>query len=133
LGVAALLPQWWRDLRDRVSPVPVALGLTICMNSVISPYMLGYEHVLLLLPAVVILAAAGLPGEERSTAEARDRRQWRMAIYTWMVVLPLLVVVVQSVLAREYPAVAHSVTMLALCWVGKLKWEEAPTSVGNAV
>jgi hypothetical protein len=132
-GLAALVPWWKRDLLDRVSPVPLALPLTLCINSVISPYMLGYEHVLLLLPAVVILAAAGLPGEGRSTAEARDRRLWRMAIYTWMVVLPLLVVVVQSAIDREYPAVAQSVTMLALCWVGKLKWEEAPASVGNAV
>ena len=31
------------------------------MNSVVSPYLLGYEQVLLLMPAMIFLAAAGLP------------------------------------------------------------------------
>src|SRR5207302_5584277 len=41
VGLLLLLPWWRRDLRDRTSPVPLALPLTLCMNSVISPYMLG--------------------------------------------------------------------------------------------
>src|SRR5207244_12343065 len=45
VGILALLPRWWSDFKDRTSPVPLSLPLTLCVNSVISPYMLGYEHV----------------------------------------------------------------------------------------
>ena len=121
-GLAALIPWWWRDLKDRVSPVPVALLITLCVNSVISPYMLGYEHVLLLMPAVVLLAALGLPDEQKESTEARQRSLWRGAIYLWMALLPLLVVVAQFQLDKEYPAIAHSITMLAFCWLLKPWW-----------
>ena len=121
-GLAALIPWWRRDLKDKVSPVPVGLLVTLCVNSVISPYMLGYEHVLLLMPAVVLLAALGLPDEEAQIGQANKRRLWRGAIYTWMALLPLLVVVAQFQVDKEYPAIAHSITMLALCWLLKPGW-----------
>lgn len=124
LGVAALLPRWWRDLKDRTSPVPLSLPLTLCMNSVISPYMLGYEHVLLLFPALVLLAAAGLPNEPQPTSHAHSRKRWRMALYLWLAALPMLVVAVQAVLNKEYPAIAQSLPMLAICWLARLEWKE---------
>lgn len=130
LGVAFLMPAWWRDLRDKTSPVPVSLPLTLCMTSVISPYLLGYEQVLLLIPALVILAAVGLPNSEGSHADRSAGRRWRLAIYTWMAILPWFVVAVQSAIDKEYhklleyPVVVQSATMLALCWLAGLRWEE---------
>jgi hypothetical protein len=121
-GLALLVPRWWHDLKDRTSLVPLSLPLTICVNSVISPYMLGYEHVVLLLPALVYLACAGLPGDEASASTGRDRTLWRLAIFAWMGVLPWLVLAVQGVIDREYPAVAQSAAMLAICWVATLVW-----------
>jgi len=121
-GLAALIPWWRRDLKDKVSPVPVSLLITLCVNSLISPYMLGYEHVLLLMPAVVMLAALGLPDEQRDGVDARQRRLWRGAMYVWMALLPLLVVVAQFQVDKEYPAIAHSITMLAFCWLLKPGW-----------
>jgi hypothetical protein len=112
VGVAALVPGWWRDLTDRTSPVPLALPLTICMNSVISPYMLGYEQVLLLVPAMIMLAAAGLPDEQ---PDANSRR-WRLIVYGWLAILPFLIVVVQVYIDKEYPVVVQSAAMLAMCW-----------------
>jgi hypothetical protein len=104
--------------------VPLALGLTLCINSVVSPYLLGYEQVLLLLPAMVFLAAAGPPGERSTTARERGNSLWRLAIYTWLAVLPMLVVAMQAVLdGKEYPAIAQSLAMLALCWTAKLEWK----------
>ncbi|HKP51826.1 MAG TPA: glycosyltransferase family 87 protein [Chloroflexia bacterium] len=122
-GVAAILPWWWRDLRDKTSPMPMSLPLTLCMNSVISPYMLGYEHVLLLIPALLYIAAAGLPGDSGlSGEELAGKKRLRMAMYTWMAVLPILVVALQSVRGKEYPAIAQSLPMLAICWVVRLTW-----------
>jgi hypothetical protein len=122
LGILALLvPGWRRDLADRVSPVPMALPFTLCANIVVSPYMLGYEHVLLLLPAMVLLAMVGLPSEQAEPNLARSRQLWRLALYTWLAILPWLVVAVQSVLSAvpgqeyEYVAIAQSASMLALC------------------
>jgi len=127
LGVlAAMLPRWWEDMRDRRSPMPLALPLTLCVNSVVSPYMLGYEHVLLLMPALVFLAAAGPAGLAASDEPEleRSRKSWRLAIYMWMAVLPFLVVAVQAVLdGKEYPAIAQSLPMLALCWLFRLQWK----------
>jgi hypothetical protein len=127
VGLVALLPRWWRDLRDRTSPVPLSLPLTLCMNSVVSPYMLGYEHVVLFLPALVLLAAVGLPGEE-APEEARSRARWRIALYVWLGVLPYLVFAVQASIGEslmEYPAIAYSAAMLALCWIAKLQWKRS--------
>jgi hypothetical protein len=122
-GVAAILPWWWRDLRDKTSPMPMSLPLTLCMNSVISPYMLGYEHILLLIPALLYVAAAGLPSDGGSSKEVLvSKKRLRMAVYTWMAVLPILIVAVQGVLSKEYPAIAQSASMLAICWVVKLTW-----------
>ncbi|MEO8288976.1 MAG: glycosyltransferase 87 family protein [Chloroflexota bacterium] len=115
VGLLALVPSWRRDLTDRKYPVPLALPLTICINSIISPYMLGYEHVLLLVPAMIFLAAAGLPDEQK---DARSMR-WRVTIYGWMAVLPFLIVAVQSFVDREYPVIVQSLTMLALCLLAK--------------
>lgn len=126
VGIGALLPFWWRDLKDKQSPLPMALPLTICVNSVVSPYMLGYEHVLLLLPAMVFLAAAGPSGMdtgEVSPAVQRSRKYWRLGIYTWIAVVPFLIVAVQGVLnGKEYPVIAQSLSMLAICWMAKLEW-----------
>lgn len=124
LGVAALLPRWWGDLKDRTSPVPLSLPLTLCMNSVISPYMLGYEHVLLLFPALVLLGSAGLPDEAHPTNQNRSRKRWRFALYLWLAALPMLVVAVQAMLNKEYPAIAQSLPMLAICWMTRLEWRE---------
>jgi hypothetical protein len=115
VGLAALVPGWRRDLMDRTSPVPIALPLAICINSVISPYMLGYEQVLLLIPAIIFIAAAGLPDEQ---SDANSRR-WRLVIYGWMAVLPFLIVVVQVFIDKEYPVVLQSATMLVICWIGQ--------------
>jgi glycosyl transferase family 87 len=119
VGVVALLPHWRRDLLDRVSPVPMSLALTIVINSVISPYMLGYEHVLLLFPAMLMLAAAGLPDEQAGSGW----KLWRIAIYGWMAALPFIIVAVQVGLdSKEYPVVVQSVTMLALLYAARLRW-----------
>ena len=127
VGLALLVPGWRRDLTDRVSPVPLALPLTICINSVVSPYMLGYEQVLLLIPAMIFLAAAGLPGEQN---DARSKR-WRLMVYGWMAVLPFLIVVVQTFIDKEYPVIIQSATMLVICWMadcGLRIAESAPSS-----
>ena len=124
VGVAVILPWWWRDMKDKSSPMPMSLSLTLCMNSVVSPYMLGYEHVLLLIPAVMYIAAAGLPNEAGPTVqEIVSKKRLRQAIYTWMAVLPILIVAVQAVLIKEYPAIAQSASMLAICWVVRLSWQ----------
>lgn len=123
LGVAALLPRWWRDLKGADSPVPLSLPLTICMNSVISPYMLGYEQTLLLMPALVLLSAVGLPGSHLSATEELDSRKVRLAIYAWLALLPWLILPVQSLVAREYLVVVQSATLLAVCWVTPLNWK----------
>lgn len=118
-GLALLVPHWRRDLLDRTSPVPMSLALTLVINSVISPYMLGYEHVLLLIPAVLMLAAAGLPDERPE----RGWKLWRIAVYTWMAAVPFIIVAVQSALeSKEYPVIAQSLSMLALLYVARLRW-----------
>ena len=119
VGLAAMLPHWRRDLVDRVSPVPMGLSLAIVVNSVISPYMLGYEQMLLLFPAILMLAAAGLPDEQ----PGRGWKLWRMSIYGWMAVLPFVIVAVQiAVDSKEYPVIAQALTMLALLYVARLTW-----------
>ncbi|MDQ6694711.1 MAG: DUF2029 domain-containing protein [Chloroflexota bacterium] len=124
-GVLALLPSWWRDLKDRTAPIPLSLPLTVCVNSVISPYMLGYEHVLLLFPALVLLATAGLPvSQVGSSKEAKGRARWRQSIYIWLAVLPLLVGAVQGTVDKEFPAILQSLPMLALCCVASLRWRK---------
>jgi hypothetical protein len=124
-GIAAILPWWWRDLRDKSSPIPMSLPLTLCMNSVISPYMLGYEHVLLLIPALLYIAAAGLPHDEVPTKEElANKKRLRMAVYTWLAVLPMLIVALQGVLNLESPAIAQSASMLAICWTVRFRWQD---------
>lgn len=121
-GLAVLIPRWLADFRDGSSPVPLSLPLTVCINSVVSPYMLGYEHVLLLMPALILLAAAGLPDDNVALRSRASRKGWRLAVYTWLGVLPWLVVIVQAALDKEYPAIAQSAPMLALCWLARLRW-----------
>lgn len=123
VGIAALLPRWWGDFKDRTSPVPVSLPLTLCMNSVISPYLLGYEDVALLMPALVLLALAGLPGEQTTPEEARNGKRWRFAVYAWLAVLPAVVLAMQAISGLEYPAIVQSLAMLALWWVAKPQWK----------
>jgi hypothetical protein len=118
VGLLVLVPWWRRDLTDRTSAVPLSLALTLCINSVISPYMLGYEHVLLFFPALVLLAASGAPGG----VSTPERNRWPFAIYIWMAVLPFLVLALQATLDREYVHIAQSATMLALCLIGRLNW-----------
>jgi hypothetical protein len=115
VGLAAVVPGWRRDLTDRASPVPQALPLAICMNAIVSPYMLGYEQVLLLIPAMIFLAAAGLPDEQTD----QTSRRWRLAVYGWMAVLPFLIVVVQVFIDKEYPVVLQTATMLVMCWIAQ--------------
>jgi hypothetical protein len=117
-GLVLLAPYWWWDLSDRTSPVPLALPVTLCVNSVISPYLLQYEHEVLLLPALVFLAAAGLPNERPETGA----RRWRMAMYVWIAVLPFLIVALQVVENKEYVTIIQSATMLAICLVAQLRW-----------
>jgi Glycosyltransferase family 87 len=116
VGIAALLPFWWRDLKDKAAPVPASLLLTLCANSFISPYMLGYEHMLLLLPALAILARLGLP---RPTSEAvagsRDKLL-RLGLYAWLGALPVLTSVIQVQVQAEYPVVLQSALLLPVCW-----------------
>jgi fucose permease len=81
--------------------------------------MLGYEHVLLLFPAVLMLAAAGLPDEQ----PGRGWKLWRMAIYGWMAALPFVIVAVQTAVgSKEYPVMAQALAMLALLYVARLRW-----------
>lgn len=131
IGLVALVPHWRRDLLDRTAPVPISLALTLCINSVISPYMLGYEHVLLLFPALLMLAAAGLPDEQGG----RQWTQWRMAVYGWMAALPFVLVAVQAGLGgKEYPVIVQSLSMLALVCVARFRWSEpAVDTVRSAV
>ena len=119
-GLVLLAPYWWWDLSDRISPVPLALPVTLCVNSIVSPYLLQYEHEVLLLPALVFLASAGLP-DERPDAGAR---RWRVSIYAWMAVLPFLIVGLQVVEDKEYVTVIQSATILAICLVAQLKWTD---------
>jgi hypothetical protein len=116
-GLLLLVPAWRRDFKDKVSYIPVSLLLTLCINSVISPYMLGYEHVVLLLPALVFLAWAGLPGEQTTPEAASKARMWRLGIFTWMGLLPFIVVAAQAVLDREYPAILQSASLLGMTYV----------------
>jgi hypothetical protein len=127
-GLVLLVPHWWWDFTDRSSPVPLSLPLTLCVNSVISPYMLQYEHLLLLLPAMVYLAAAGLPNERPDMAA----RRWRFSIYIWIAALPFLIVALQTVEQKEYVTVIQSATMLAICLVARLNWSSrvAPAHIG---
>ncbi len=123
VGVAIILPWWWRDLRDKSSPMPMSLPLTLCMNSVISPYMLGYEHILLLIPALLYIAAADLPNANSSSEqELASKKRLRFAMYIWMAVLPMLVVAMKGGLQREYPAIAQSASILAVCWAVRFRW-----------
>ncbi|MEP6775362.1 MAG: glycosyltransferase family 87 protein [Chloroflexota bacterium] len=126
VGLATLVPHWRRDLTDRTAPAPMSLALTLCVGLVISPYMLGYEHVLLLFTALLMLAAAGLPDERGG----RNGKLWRMAVYAWMAALPFLIVALQVGLSSmEYPVIVQSLTMLALVYVARFKWKSA---VGEA-
>lgn len=119
VGLAALVPHWKRDLLDKLSPVPMSMAFTIVINSVISPYLLGYEHILLLFPAALMLAAAGISDEQTE----RGWKLWRMAVYGWMAALPFIIVAVQVGLdSVEYPVMVQSVTMLALLYVARLRW-----------
>jgi hypothetical protein len=135
VGLGALMPRWWRDLRDKRSPLPMSLPLTICVNSVISPYMLGYEHILLLLPAMVFVAAAGPSGMEEGDPEPwlqRSRKYWRLAMYTWIAVVPFLIVAVQGVLnGKEYPVIVQSLSMLAICWIARPEWVSVSNKSNN--
>lgn len=117
-GLVLLVPYWWWDLTDRSSPVPLSLPVTLCVNSIVSPYLLGYEHVVLLLPALVFLATAGLPGDRTGSGA----RRWRMAIYAWIGALPYLILALQVVEDKEYVTVIQSATMLAICVVAQLGW-----------
>lgn len=128
-GVALLLPMWRRDLRDKTSAVPRSLPLTLCMMSLISPYMLAYEHLLLLLPALVALASLGLPAsQEDGQSESLGRKLLRLGIYAWLGVLPILTSLLQvaatgsSPNQKDYPIVLQAATMLFISWkVGTLK------------
>lgn len=122
MGVAMLLPWWRKDLRDRASPVPVSLPLTLGMNSIISPYMLAYEHLLLLLPALVALASLGLPGGIAGQREMIGRKMLRIGLYAWLGVLPLLTSLLQtagiggSSDQQDYPIVLQAATIFVICW-----------------
>lgn len=119
LGVALLLPRWWRDFKDSSSAVPLSLPLTLCVNSVISPYMLGYEHTLLLMPALALLSGLALPvaRSEPAHAEPVGRKLLRMGIFVWLLVLPLSIGILHQAVQGEYPLVIQSAVMLAICWV----------------
>jgi hypothetical protein len=133
IGIALILPRWWQDLRDKASPMPMSLSLTLCMNSVISPYMLGYEHMLLLVPALMYIAASGLPTEEGlSEREQASKKRLRIAMYAWLSVLPILIVAVQGVVSKEYPAIAQSASMLAICWVVRFRWTTDESSLRSS-
>jgi hypothetical protein len=98
--------------------------------------MLGYEHVLLLMPALVLLAATGLPGKQPSQVgvtlvsahggfiQANKQKWMRISIYLWIAILPYIVVLAQASIQKEYPAIIQSMTMLALCWSAKLRWTD---------
>lgn len=123
LGVAMLLPWWRKDLRDRTSSVPVSLPLTLGMNSIISPYMLAYEHLLLLLPALVVLASLGLPDTGiAGQGEIIGRKMLRIGLYAWLGVLPLLTSLLQTAATgsspdqKDYPIVLQAVTIFVICW-----------------
>src|SRR2546430_1858048 len=101
-----LLPRWICEHGCSVTPSrverwPLGLPPPLWVNAVISQFLLGYGHVLLLLPALIFLAAAGLPGAQTAQEEARNSTLWRLAIYVWMAVLPLLLVLVQSALGSK--------------------------------
>lgn len=122
-GLLLLVPFWWRDLKNSASPLPLSLPLTLCVNSVISPYLLGYEQVLLLFPALVVLAASTT--NENSLKGGAGRL--RFALYVWMGVLPLLLVPVQSLLRSktplsEPPLIVQSATLLGVCLLVRLTW-----------
>lgn len=121
---AVLLVRYWgRDLRDRTSPVPIGLLPTVCLNSLISPYMLGYEHVLLLLPALVLIAGTGLPGTAEGGHGYRTRGRIRLALYVWMAVLPWVVLLLQTAAHRGFPVVVQTAAMLALYSIARPQWQ----------
>jgi hypothetical protein len=122
-GLLILVPRWWSDLKDKTSPVPASLALTLCINSVISPYMLGYEHVVLLLPALLLLARVGVPGGETEQRQDARGKWWRMGIYSWMVFLPIVIVLIQSIVDKEYPVIIQSASMLVICWFANFRWK----------
>lgn len=115
-GVVALVPRWLNDFKDKRSPVPLSLPLTLCINSVISPYMLQYEHMVLLLPALVLLASTTLPAGEKSQGEASTVKYARLAVYGWLAILPFLVVSMQTFVDKEYVVIVQSATLLLMCW-----------------
>lgn len=121
LGLLLLIPWWRADFRDRASPIPRALPLTLCVNALISPYLLGYEHMLLLLPALLILAAVS-GQSDTDPLPAGVALRWRLLIYLWLAVLPLLIAVIQIRLAREYPAILQTATMLLFCLMARFRW-----------
>jgi hypothetical protein len=112
IGLATLVPSFWHDLTDKLYPVPLALPLTIAINSILSPYLLGYEQVLLLVPALIFLAATGLPGEQRDSRS----RTWRLVLYGWIAVLPFLILIIETFEDFEYVLIIQSAAMLILCW-----------------
>ncbi len=116
-GVALLLPLWRRDMKYTASAVPLSLPITVVVNSLISPYMLGYEHVLLLMPALVLLAWLGLPG----AGEERGNKLLRWSVYAWLGVLPLLTGLLQEVSGRDYPIVVQSASLLII--IGCAQWQ----------
>lgn len=121
-GGILLLPMWWKDVRDKASAVPMSLPLTLCINSVISPYMLAYEHLLLLFPALMVLASLGLPGSLPESGKARGYKLGRLGMYAWLGILPLFTSVLQIAIAgnspdqRDYSIILQSATMLVICW-----------------
>jgi hypothetical protein len=127
LCVSMLVRPWLNDLlKDRSSPVPMSLPITLCINSLISPYMLGYEFTLQLFSAMVLIAGTGLPGQAQPTespVHTRARRHIWLALYVWLAVLPWVVLLLQTATHREFPAVVQSAAMLVLCLIARPQWQ----------
>jgi hypothetical protein len=115
LCLCLLLPCWLRDLRDHSAPFPRSLPLTVCVNSVASPYLLGNEQVLLLFPALVLLSQVS--GLHMSVAPVGKRAStaWRFIIYTWAFLISVPMTLVQDALQKDYPGITLSAVMLVLC------------------
>ncbi|HUP28350.1 MAG TPA: glycosyltransferase family 87 protein [Chloroflexia bacterium] len=119
VGLLLLLPFWRDDLKGKASPVPLALPVTLCVNSIISPYLLGYEQVLLLFPAVVMVAGIGIASDG---AGSLARARLRAALFVWIGLLPLVLVPIQMLMKAEYPLVVQSATMLVMCLLVRFNW-----------
>lgn len=120
--VAAFAGYGWR-IRRRYGPAADAdlLALSVVVGLLATPYLLGYDLIVLLLPAWRLL--------DHLFDAARRGRRIRFAagaagLVLWSGALPLAALYLQLALRREMPQIAVTLGLLAL-WIACVRPDEA--------